>query len=66
MLVLTRSRLEKIILTLPSGDRVQLTVVDIRGDKVRLGIEAPDDVRIHRGEVQAAIDRGDAVDRRGG
>jgi carbon storage regulator len=39
------------------GDDVVVTIVDIRGDKVRLGIEAPNDVPVHRQEVYEAIQR---------
>jgi carbon storage regulator len=39
------------------GDDVTITVVDIRGDKVRLGIDAPRDVPVHRREVYEAIKR---------
>ncbi len=53
MLVLSRQRDESIII----GDNVQNTVVDIRGDKVRLGIEAPADISVHRKEVFDAIQR---------
>lgn len=53
MLVLSRQRDESIII----GDNVQITVVDIRGDKVRLGIEAPADITVHRKEVFDAIQR---------
>jgi len=53
MLVLSRQRDESIII----GDNVQITIVDIRGDKVRLGIEAPSDVTVHRKEVFDAIQR---------
>ena len=53
MLVLSRQRDESIII----GDNIVITVVDIRGDKVRLGIEAPKDVPVHREEVYAAIQR---------
>lgn len=56
MLVLSRKQDEKVILT--RGDmRIEVLVVDIRGDKVRLGIEAPSDVKIHREEVWEAIAR---------
>ncbi len=37
------------------GDNIELTVVDIRGDKVRLGIKAPSDIPVHRKEVYEAI-----------
>lgn len=51
MLVLSRKQDEKIII----GDSITLMVVSIVGDKVRLGIEAPKDVTIHREEVYRAI-----------
>lgn len=51
MLVLSRKKNESIII----GDNVTITVVEVRGDKVRLGIEAPREVPIHRSEVHAAI-----------
>jgi carbon storage regulator len=51
MLVLTRQRDESIII----GDDVVLRIVDIRGDKVRLGIQAPPQVPVHREEVYYAI-----------
>jgi len=53
MLVLSRKRDEAIEI----GENVRLFVLEIRGDKVRLGIEAPEDVIIHRAEVAAAIRR---------
>lgn len=53
MLVLSRQRDESIIV----GDNVQITVVDIRGDKVRLGIQAPPNISVHRKEVFDAIQR---------
>jgi carbon storage regulator len=51
MLVLSRQRDETIVI----GDLVELTVVDIRGDKVRLGIRAPSSVSVHRKEIYDAI-----------
>ena len=51
MLVLSRKKNEAIVI---SGDIV-ITVVEVRGDKVRLGIEAPKDVPVHRQEVWDAI-----------
>lgn len=54
MLVLSRQRDESIII----GDDIVLTVVDIRGDKVRLGISAPKHVPVHRQEVYDAIRQG--------
>ena len=53
MLVLSRQRDETIMI----GDEVEITVVDIRGDKVRLGISAPRQVQVHRKEVYEAIQR---------
>ena len=51
MLVLSRKKNESIIIR----DDIVITVVDVRGDKVRLGIEAPKDVPVHRREVYDAI-----------
>jgi carbon storage regulator len=53
MLVLSRQRDESIII----GDNVVITVVDVRGDKVRLGIDAPVEIPVHRREVYEAIQR---------
>lgn len=53
MLVLSRKKNESIRI----GDDVTLVVVEIRGDKVRLGIEAPTAVAVHRQEVYDAIQR---------
>jgi carbon storage regulator len=50
MLVLSRKRGEKIMI----GETITVMVIDVRGDKVRLGIEAPAGVRIDREEVRAA------------
>ena len=53
MLVLSRHRDESIMI----GDNVVVTIVDIRGDKVRLGIDAPQEIPVHRQEVYEAIQR---------
>lgn len=53
MLVLSRKRDERIVI----GGDIVITVVEIRGDKVRLGIEAPKDVPVNRQEVADAINR---------
>ncbi|RMH23652.1 MAG: carbon storage regulator, partial [Planctomycetota bacterium] len=51
MLVLSRQRDETIMI----GDDIEITVVDIRGDKIRLGISAPPRIAVHRKEVYEAI-----------
>ena len=53
MLVLSRQRDESIMI----GDNIVITIVDIRGDKVRLGINAPTEIPVHRQEVYEAIQR---------
>ncbi|MCX6760337.1 MAG: carbon storage regulator CsrA [Candidatus Nealsonbacteria bacterium] len=53
MLVLSRQRDESIMI----GDKISITIIDIRGDKVRLGIVAPKEVEVHRQEVYDAIQR---------
>ena len=51
MMVLSRQKDQTIMI----GDKVEITVVDIRGDKVRLGITAPSEIPVHRKEVYDAI-----------
>ncbi len=51
MLVLSRKKGETIVI----GGTVKITVVDVRGDKVRIGIEAPHDISVYRQEVHEAI-----------
>ena len=51
MLILTRQKQERIRI----GNDVTVTIVDIKGDKVRLGIDAPQEVSVHREEVWDAI-----------
>lgn len=53
MLVLTRLRDETVVI----GDDIEVTVVDVRGGKVRLGIVAPREISVHRKEVYDAIRR---------
>lgn len=53
MLVLSRKRDERIII----GGNIVITVIEIRGDKVRLGIQAPSDVPVHRQEIYDALKR---------
>lgn len=53
MLVLSRKTGESIII----NDNITVTIIEIRGDKVRLGVEAPSDIPVHRQEVWEAIQR---------
>jgi len=53
MLVLSRNRGESFVI----DNKVIVTVVDVRGENVRLGVEAPKDVPVHRQEVYDAIQR---------
>ena len=59
MLVLSRKKNESIVI----NDNINIVVVEIRGDKVRLGVEAPKEIPVHRREVYEAImrDRESAV-----
>jgi carbon storage regulator len=51
MLVLSRQKDQAIMI----GDNIEITIVDIRGDKVRVGITAPSEIPVHRKEVYEAI-----------
>jgi carbon storage regulator len=53
MLVLSRQRDESIMI----GDDIEITIVDIRGGKVRIGINAPKSVSVHRKEIYQAIQK---------
>ncbi len=53
MLVLSRKKNESIVI----NDNIVITVVEVRGDKVRLGIEAPREIPVHRSEVYDAIQK---------
>lgn len=53
MLVLSRKKSEQVMI----GDDIVVTIVEVRGDKVRLGIDAPAHVPVHRSEVYDAIKR---------
>ena len=58
MLVLSRKKDERIVI----NNDITIVVVEIRGDKVRLGVEAPKEVPVHRREVYDAISRCEPVD----
>ncbi|KKN52389.1 hypothetical protein LCGC14_0613060 [marine sediment metagenome] len=53
MLVLSRTKDESIII----GDDITITIIDVRGDKVRLGIEAPKEISVHRTEIYLLIQK---------
>ena len=53
MLVLSRQKDESIMI----GDEVEITIVDVRGDKVRLGINCPRSITVHRKEIYLAIQK---------
>ncbi len=57
MLVLSRHRDETIMI----GDDIEITIVDIKGDKVRIGINAPKNIEVHRKEVHESIKRKNAM-----
>ncbi len=57
MLVLSRKKDESIVI----NNDIKIVVVEIRGDKVRLGVEAPKEVPVHRQEVFDAIARGELL-----
>jgi carbon storage regulator len=57
MLVLSRKKGENIVI----NENIVITVVEVRGDKVRLGVVAPKDVIVHREEVFEAIQKAEAV-----
>lgn len=58
MLVLSRKKSEEIII----DDRISIMVVEIRGDKVRLGVSAPSNIKIHRKEIWLEIQKGSEDD----
>ena len=61
MLVLSRQKDESIVI----GDDIEITIVDVRGDKVRLGINAPREISVHRKEIYEAIQREKAAGKTG-
>lgn len=61
MLVLSRKKNESIVI----NNDITIVVVEIRGDKVRLGVEAPKEVPVHRREVYDAIKRNEQLAKEG-
>jgi len=61
MLVLSRQKDESIVI----GDDIEITIVDVRGNKVRLGITAPESTPVHRREVYDAIQKEKAEKNKG-
>lgn len=57
MLVLSRKKDERIVITSPTGVVITLTCVEIRGDMARIGIAAPRDWTVHREEIEDRIQR---------
>ena len=57
-MILSRKKFESIVI----GDDVMITIVDIRGEKVRLGIEAPKEMSVHRKKIYDAIQRDEQHD----
>ncbi|MBP1965802.1 carbon storage regulator CsrA [Paenibacillus aceris] len=53
MLILSRNKGEKIVI----GDQIVLTVLDVQGDQVRIGIEAPLEISVYREEIYKAIEQ---------
>ena len=58
MLVISRKKGEAIVI----NNETTIVVVEIRSDKVRIGIEAPKEISVHRAEIQAEINRGNHAD----
>ena len=57
MLVLSRKRSESVVI----DENIVVTVIEVRGDKVRLGIQAPRDVPVHRSEILASIQQTESI-----
>lgn len=56
MLVLSRMKDEEIVITAPDGSRISIKVVEILQNKIRIGIDAATNIKVHRKEVQDKID----------
>lgn len=66
MLVLSRKRDQDIVIETPDGQKIVVCVVEIVGNKVRLGITGHKEIKVHRGEVHLAIERQKRLDAQGG
>jgi len=51
MLILTRRPGEKLIIDLPTGETIEVTVLEVKGNQIRIGTDAPDDIAIVREEL---------------
>jgi carbon storage regulator len=58
VLILTRRVGETIIIELPAGEQIEVTVLGVKGNQVRLGTQAPDNIPIMREELLASTERG--------
>lgn len=56
MLVLSRMPNEQIVITCPNGEVITFTMIEVRGNKARLGVDAPSSYAVHRAEVQRKIE----------
>ena len=54
MLVMSRKKNETLVI----GDKIEVTIIDVKGEKVRIGVKAPVDVAVHRKEVYNVIQKG--------
>lgn len=61
MLVLSRKKNESIVI----NGNILIHVIELRGDKVRLGIDAPKDISVHRQEVQDKVNKEGTIDAKG-
>lgn len=59
MLILTRRPGETLIAEMPNGQTIELTILGIKGNQVRIGVEAPKDIPVHRKEIYDRIHAGE-------
>lgn len=59
MLVMSRKEGDEVIATTPDGVRISFKILETRGNAVRVGVHAPPEVMVNRGEVQRKIDQGE-------